>query len=184
MDLDFLFHMFFLARYCKLLEENSFRGRTADFFYMLLFGATVLTSIVLIGGMIPYVSETFARILFLSNSLTFMMVYVWSKHNPFIHMSFLGLFTFTAAYLPWVLLGFSILVGSSTWVDLLGMIAGHVYYFLEDVYPRMTGRRPLKTPSFIKALFADDNVVVARAPNAGVGAGARFGGMGPDLQVQ
>jgi Derlin-2/3 len=102
MDLDFLFHMFFLARYCKLLEENSFRGRTADFFYMLLFGATVLTGIVLIGGMIPYISETFARILFLSNSLTFMMVYVWSKHNPFIHMSFLGLFTFTAAYLPWV----------------------------------------------------------------------------------
>ncbi|ONK75901.1 uncharacterized protein A4U43_C03F21760 [Asparagus officinalis] len=32
-DLDFLFHMFFLARYCKLLEENSFRGRTADFLY-------------------------------------------------------------------------------------------------------------------------------------------------------
>lgn len=73
-DLDFLFHMFFLARYCKLLEENSFRGRTADFFYMLLFGATVLTGIVLIGGMIPYVSESFARIIFLSNSLTFMMV--------------------------------------------------------------------------------------------------------------
>ncbi|KAK4711400.1 hypothetical protein R3W88_005913 [Solanum pinnatisectum] len=102
MDLDFLFHMFFLARYCKLLEENSFRGRTADFFYMLLFGATVLTGIVLVGGMIPYVSESFARIIFLSNSLTFMMVYVWSKQNPFIHMSFLGLFTFTAAYLPWV----------------------------------------------------------------------------------
>jgi len=73
-DLDFLFHMFFLGRYCKLLEENSFRGRTADFFYMLLFGASVLTGIVLIGGMIPYVSESFARIIFLSNSLTFMMV--------------------------------------------------------------------------------------------------------------
>lgn len=113
-----------------------------------------------------------------------LQVYVWSKHNPFIHMSFLGLFTFTAAYLPWVLLGFSILVGSSTWVDLLGMIAGHVYYFLEDVYPRMTGRRPLKTPSFIKALFADDNVVVARPPNAGLGAGARFGAMGADPQAQ
>ncbi|KAJ8471258.1 hypothetical protein OPV22_025601 [Ensete ventricosum] len=166
MDLDFLFHMFFLARYCKLLEENSFRGRTADFFFMLLFGATVLTGIVLVGGMIPYFSETFANILFLSNSLTFMMVYVWSKHNPFIHMSFLGLFTFTAAYLPWVLLGFSILVGSSTWVDLLGMIAGHAYFFLEDVYPRMTGRRPLKTPSFITALFADEDVVVAQPGNA------------------
>ncbi|CAI0468256.1 unnamed protein product [Linum tenue] len=136
MDLDFMFHMFFLARYCKLLEENSFRGRTADFFYMLLFGASVLTGIVLVGGMIPYLSESFAKIVFLSNSLTFMMVYVWSKQNPFIHMSFLGLFTFTAAYLPWV-----------------------------NVYPRMTGRRPLRTPSFIKALFADDPVVVARPAN-------------------
>lgn len=166
MDLDFLFHMFFLARYCKLLEENSFRGRTADFFYMLLFGASVLTGIVLVGGMIPYVSASFANILFLSNSLTFMMVYVWSKHNPYIHMSFLGLFTFTAAYLPWVLLGFSILVGTSTWVDLLGMIAGHAYFYLEDVYPRMTGRRPLKTPAFIKSLFAEDIVVAAQPANA------------------
>lgn len=73
-DLDFLFHMFFLARYCKLLEENSFRGRTADFFYMLLFGATILTGFVLIGGMIPHVSHLFAKVIFLSNSLTFMMV--------------------------------------------------------------------------------------------------------------
>ncbi|KAL0909558.1 hypothetical protein M5K25_020438 [Dendrobium thyrsiflorum] len=166
MDLDFLFHMFFLARYCKLLEENSFRGRTADFFYMLLFGATALTGIVLIGGMIPFVSQKFANIFFLSSSLSFMMVYVWSRHNPLIHMSFLGLFTFRAAHLPWVLLVFSILVGTSTWVDLLGVIAGHAYYYLEDVYPRMTGRRPLKTPTFIKALFADDNVVVARPANA------------------
>ncbi|PKA65960.1 Derlin-2.2 [Apostasia shenzhenica] len=43
------------------------------------------------------------------------------------------------------------------------MVAGHAYYFLEDVYPRMTDRRPLKTPAFIKALFADDNVVVRPA---------------------
>ncbi|KAI3849027.1 hypothetical protein MKX03_011470 [Papaver bracteatum] len=84
MDLDFLFHIFFLARHCKLLEKNSFRGRTTDFFYMLLFGATVLTGILLVGGMIPY-------------------IYMWSKQNPFIHMSFLGLFTFTAVYLPWLL---------------------------------------------------------------------------------
>ncbi|KAJ0037935.1 hypothetical protein Pint_22304 [Pistacia integerrima] len=55
-DLFVSLHMFFLARYCNLLEENSFRGRTADLFFMLLFGATFLTSTVLIGGMIPYLS--------------------------------------------------------------------------------------------------------------------------------
>jgi Derlin-2/3 len=35
-------------------------------------------------------------------SFSSIQVYVWSKQNPFIHMSFLGIFTFTAAYLPWV----------------------------------------------------------------------------------
>ncbi|KAL6534997.1 hypothetical protein OROHE_013051 [Orobanche hederae] len=80
-------------------------------------------------------------------------------------MSFSGLFTFNAAYLPWVLLGFSVLIGASAWVDLQGMIAGHAYYFLEDVYPRMTGRRPLRTPALIRSLFADEPVVAARPTN-------------------
>ena len=37
-SLDFLFHMYFVVRYCRLLEEGNFRGRTADFIFMLLFG--------------------------------------------------------------------------------------------------------------------------------------------------
>lgn len=39
-SLDFLFHMFFLVRYCRQLEEGSFRGRTADFLVMMLFGGS------------------------------------------------------------------------------------------------------------------------------------------------
>jgi len=31
-----------------------------------------------------------------------LQVYVWSRRNPFVQMSFLGLFNFTAPYLPWV----------------------------------------------------------------------------------
>lgn len=38
------------------------------------------------------------------------------------------------------------------------MHAGHAYYFLEDVYPRITGRRPLKTPGFIQALFPPEEI--------------------------
>ena len=44
------------------------------------------------------------------------------------------------------------------------MAAGHAYYFLEDVYPRMSGRRLLKTPGIIKALFPGDTVTVAPVP--------------------
>lgn len=38
--------------------------------------------------------------------------------------------------------------------------AGHAYYFLEDVYPRMSGgRRPLRTPGIIRALLPERRVV-------------------------
>ena len=42
-SLEFIFHMYFLMRYCRLLEENSFRGRTADFVFMLLLSALFMT---------------------------------------------------------------------------------------------------------------------------------------------
>ena len=59
-----------------------------------------------------------------------MMVYVWGRLNPHQRMSFLGLFPFTAPYLPWVLLIFSVLLGNPVTVDLIGIAVGHAYYFL------------------------------------------------------
>eukprot|EP00217_Crustomastix_stigmatica_P014534 CAMPEP_0183801916 /NCGR_PEP_ID=MMETSP0803_2-20130417/29073_1 /TAXON_ID=195967 /ORGANISM="Crustomastix stigmata, Strain CCMP3273" /LENGTH=212 /DNA_ID=CAMNT_0026046647 /DNA_START=129 /DNA_END=763 /DNA_ORIENTATION=- len=145
LGLDFVFHMFFLARYCRMLEEGCFRGRSADFLFMLLFGAALLTC-----------AAPFVNVQFLGSSLTFMMVYVWARRNEHTNMSFLGLFNFTAPYLPWVLLLFSMMLGSSPVVDLLGMGAGHTYYFLEDYYPRMSGRRVLRTPGLLRALVPDN----------------------------
>jgi len=142
LGLDFVFHIFFLLKYCKALEEGSFRGRSADFLYMLIFGGTLLTCI-----------APFVNIQFLGSSLTFMMVYVWGRRHQYVNLSLMGIFNFTAPYLPWVLLAFSMVLGSSPVVDLLGMMAGHAYYFLEDVYPRMSNRRLLATPSLLKALF-------------------------------
>ncbi|XP_039190599.1 RPA-interacting protein isoform X2 [Crotalus tigris] len=40
---NFLFNMIFLYRYCRMLEEGSFRGRTADFVFMFLFGGLLMT---------------------------------------------------------------------------------------------------------------------------------------------
>jgi len=34
--------MIFTYRYCRMLEEGSFRSRTADFVMMFLFGATLM----------------------------------------------------------------------------------------------------------------------------------------------
>lgn len=110
---------------------------------------------------------------FLSYSLTAMLVYIWSKRNRHIRMSLLGLITFRAPYLPFVLLGaqgrrapdarssrtgadaaacatgLSLLYNDTIAADLLGMGVGHIYYFFEDVYQPMTGRHVLRTPALL-----------------------------------
>ena len=51
-------------------------------------------------------------------------VYVWGRRHPYVNLSFLGIFAFTAPYLPWVLLAFSVTLRSNALVDLLGIVAG------------------------------------------------------------
>jgi Derlin-2/3 len=106
-SLDFLFHMYFVVRYCRLLEEGSFRGRTADFAFMLLYGASLML-------LCTATLEIFRKIKFLGHPLSFMMVYLWSRDpdNYHIRMSFFGVLTFSASYLPWVLLSFSMIIGN------------------------------------------------------------------------
>jgi len=122
--------MYFLVRYCRLLEENSFRGRTEDFIIFIVFGMTIMMLI-----------APFVNIPFFGSSLTFMMVYLWGRRNEHIRMNFLGLLPFTAPYLPWVLLAFSLVLGNSATVDLIGIAVGHTYFYLDDIYPRVAELR-------------------------------------------
>lgn len=153
---DFIFHMFFLLRYCRLLEEDSvFRHRPADFIVMIFFGALMMLAI----------SPIF-KAAFLSTSLTFMIVYVWSRRNPLVLMNFLGAFNFYAPAMPWVLLTVSFFVsGRIPTADFIGIVVGHSYYYLSDVYPRVAHRSsPLAAPQWLKDLvnppeIADINIL-------------------------
>ena len=68
------------------------------------------------------ITGVFVQILFLGQAFTIMLVYVWARRNPLVRMNFFGLFNFQAPYLPWVLLGFSLLLGNSIAVDVLGTL--------------------------------------------------------------
>jgi len=113
------------VRYCRQLEEGDFRGRTANFVLMILF------SIFLIAMVAPFVHVHN----FLGSALTFMMTYVWGRRNEDVKMSLLGLVTFNAPYLPWVMLSFSLLFGNPVAMDVIGIFVGHIYYYLEYIYP-------------------------------------------------
>jgi Derlin-2/3 len=156
-SIDFLFHMYFVVRYCRLLEEGSFRGRTADFFFMFIYGAVMM---IVVSMSVSY----FSKIKFLGHPLTFMMVYLWARdpENYHTHMSFFGVITFSAPYLPWVLLLFSLVLGNPVEMDLMGILVGHTYYFMDSVYPKVAAvrgwswKRLLVTPSFLHYIFATD----------------------------
>lgn len=156
-SLDFMFHMYFVVRYCRLLEEGSFRGRQADFIIMFLYGAILMLLSTLC-------FELFSKIKFLGHPLAFMMVYLWARDpdNSYIRMSFFGILTFNAPYLPWVLLMFSLVLGNPIEMDFLGILVGHSYYFFDRVYPKVADirgwrwRKLIVTPQFLHHIFGTD----------------------------
>lgn len=76
---------------------------------------------------------------FLSSSLAFVPIYLWSRRHPSTPISLFGLFTITAPYLPVALVAFSWIL-NGTWRaaagDLVGCAVGHVGWFVRDVWVR------------------------------------------------
>jgi Derlin-2/3 len=144
-SIDLFFHVYFLQRYSRLLEESS--GRSPAYFSWLLVYA--MTSLLLLS---PFVSMPF-----LGHPLSSTLVYIWSRRNPDALMSFLGLLVFRAPYLPWVLMGVSfVLHGTVPRDEFMGIVIGHVWYFFNDVYPPLHGgSRPLDPPMFWRRLFGE-----------------------------
>ncbi|TVY38175.1 Derlin, partial [Lachnellula subtilissima] len=143
LSLDLVFHVFFLQRYSRLLEEASGRS-PAHFSWLLLYACTCLICLS------PLVSMPF-----LGHPLSSTLVYIWSRRNPDTRLSLMGLLVFTAPYLPWVLMGFSLVVhGTIPKDEIMGVVIGHVYYFFSDVYPPLhNGSRPFDPPMWWRRIF-------------------------------
>jgi len=84
---SFLFNLIFLYRYSRMLEEGSFRGRTSDFIFMFLFGSLLMSFVGL-----------FANMVFLGQAFTLMLVYIWSRRNPNVRLSFFGVMVFRVSF--------------------------------------------------------------------------------------
>ena len=63
---------------------------------------------------------------FLGPSLIFMLTYVWSRNFPTGNVSLMGLANIQAFYLPFALMGLSLVMGGDWMSDLLGILAGHL----------------------------------------------------------
>lgn len=144
-SINFGIRLLMVARYGVQLESGSFQRRTADFLWMMLFGALTL----LVLSIIPYLWSPFLGI-----SLVFMLLYLWSREYPNATINIYGLVNLKAFYFPWAMLCLDVIFGSPIVPDLLGIIAGHLYYFLTVLHPLAGGKNILKTPIFIHKIVA------------------------------
>ncbi|XP_072957193.1 derlin-1.1-like isoform X1 [Typha angustifolia] len=134
-----------LARYGVLLENGPFKRRTGDFLWMIIFGALSITII----SMLPMF-----RYYFLGPSLVFMILYVWSREVPNSLINIMGVVTIRGIYLPWVMLALDLIFNNPLKPDIMGVLAGHLYYFFAVLYPLSGGKNILKTPLWVYKLVA------------------------------
>jgi Derlin-2/3 len=124
-----LIHLWILFSNCKSLEENSFRGRAPDFVYFLLLSCASML-----------LSAPVLSLVFLSDSLFICIVYVLSKKNPHTEFGLLGLpMRIPGSYLPILFL----ITGLSK-EKLLGCFIGHVYFYFEDVFPKLPTSKDIR----------------------------------------
>ena len=79
-----------------------------------------------------------------------MNIYVWCRKNPHMNIQFLFL-PMKSPWFPVVLLVFHyISYGRILDSDIAGMLAGHIYYYLTDVLPKLAKARKWKRTEFLK----------------------------------
>ncbi|KAI3651447.1 hypothetical protein MP228_003718 [Amoeboaphelidium protococcarum] len=153
--INLLFQLLFLYQYVKSLEQTYFsapNGKAkADMVYFVLLMIVMLN---MLGYLFTYPIMTQGFIL--------SFIYLWSQLNKETIVSFFFGLRFKAMYLPVVILLYDLLSGTFNISSVFGMFCAHVYYFLEEVYPRMPqsqGRKVLQTPQILKAYVPDDQAV-------------------------
>eukprot|EP00003_Mantamonas_plastica_P000118 TRINITY_DN1012_c0_g1_i1.p1 TRINITY_DN1012_c0_g1~~TRINITY_DN1012_c0_g1_i1.p1 ORF type:complete len:229 (-),score=65.75 TRINITY_DN1012_c0_g1_i1:890-1576(-) len=158
----FLMHMFMFVSYSQILETTRFQEQ-ADYAWLL----TVIASALLIPGYLMDVP-------FLGTSLMYAIIYIFSRYFPHDIVKFWFGFQFEAQYLPWALAAFSMLMGGVPIPHLMGIAAGHVFFYFKEVYPAVSGRRFMDTPEFMFDLLPGDAVQPRSTLRAFQGQGHRL----------
>jgi len=171
-----LINLYFLYNYSLRLETGIFDGKPADYLFMLTFSWLLS---VLIG--------LFMGIPILMDLMVMAVLYVWCQLNKDDIVTFWFGTQFKAMYMPWVLFAFNLIIKGGGTMELIGILIGHMYFFLMFKYPQdFGGVSLLSTPSIFYSWFPNRRGGVSgygQAPasrqqggGGGDGGGGGFGG--------
>jgi len=135
--------LYFLYTYSVRLETGLFGGRPADYLFMLIFNWICCVIIAL-----------FFSFPVLMDAMVLSVLYVWCQVNRDVIVNFWFGTQFKAVYLPWVLFIFNMIIGGGGTMELIGIVIGHVYFFLMYQYPQEYGGQSfLQTPQILYNYF-------------------------------
>ncbi|GMI42481.1 hypothetical protein TeGR_g11823, partial [Tetraparma gracilis] len=139
-----LIGLYMLQQYSSRMElsppNTGGGGTTADYLFLLLIVAAL-----------QLLSTLLVPQFFLGASLYFAVLYIWCKTNHEQQVSIWG-FPMKAAVFPFALIALHLATGSDYMSDIVGLVTGHCYFFLQEVYPIQSGKDVLRTPDFLVRL--------------------------------
>mmetsp|Transcript_12876 Transcript_12876/g.19385 ORF Transcript_12876/g.19385 Transcript_12876/m.19385 type:complete len:251 (-) Transcript_12876:24-776(-) len=138
-----LINLMMFLQYSKQMEEEHFKGRAADYVWCLILGVLFMTPFAWYFGM-----------MMLSISLMLYLVYIWCNSNPRMTLSLMFIpIQIPSVYFPWALLLLNYALRRSFRAELVGIVAGHIYYFLTEEYPARFNKQLIYTPGFLLNIF-------------------------------
>ncbi|XP_055387758.1 derlin-1 isoform X2 [Condylostylus longicornis] len=141
----FMLNCYFLYNYSVRLESDHFKSIPSDYLFLLLFNWVCCA-----------LSGLFFHLYILMDPMVLSVLYVWCQLNKDVIVQFWFGTKFKAMYLPWVLLMVNLILSGGGFDSFLGIMIGHIYYFLKFKYPQdLGGQRWLETPSIFKKYFPD-----------------------------
>ena len=136
-----LFDFFLFYRYSSMLERVEFRNKPADYIVFFLFGCANFLFWAYVLGL-----------QFLSHCISSMMLYIWVRKNPNIPFNFFGVFQLRSCFLPYFMMGLTVLSGYDATMEVIGNLVGHIFYYLTVVVPLIPETQDIKvldSPKFL-----------------------------------
>lgn len=134
---SWIFFMSLFVQFSSSLEKNPIFNSPGSYLYFITIQSILLSVISLL-----FFWPTGYP--FLSNSLLFSMIYYWSRKESWTQVS-IYFFTVKGYQLPFALIFLHLIMGQSLWVDLMGLLSGHVYFFFREILPGEGGPNFLQT---------------------------------------
>ena len=145
----FLFFAIMIYMHFRNIEQNSIVLRVYAKFIMMLFYLLLFLNIL---NIIAYKIFGFKPGFTLASQLLLAFIYIDSKREPqkAINLYFLPI---KNALYPYALIVFNIVSGAGIFDNIIGIIAGNIYFVLVDVLPVTKNLNILKTPKFLVDLL-------------------------------